>query len=375
MKKTSVAISFYNDTNLPIMILVLISNAICLYFSWKKTLFTGLFKKALVSLIISITATALFIISGITQFSSIILLFSIIFSFVVNVEFAIKNLRKNPLTLGGYISHIGISFLMIGILVLGTKSSSVHFRITKGEVKSIKGYNIRLLDKVQIDKHLQDRQKFAYRFEIEKKGSSYPVEPTVSFSDFNERKSPVLEPSIISFIYEDVYLVLKSSDYDREIKTQVLTKGDTISCNLDTNIKLTLRKFHVDHNNLQKNDQPLLGAHLEYTLNKRIYQDTVFTKMKMGNERTELIWRKIPHTEYDVCFCDFMGSSDSTVKSQAILTFKKSSEVFKEPVEMLTMEASFKPFISFVWLGVFIIVVGFAISLFKNLKERNEEES
>jgi hypothetical protein len=41
----------------------------------------------------------------------------------------------------------------------------------------------------------------------------------------------------------------------------------------------------------------------------------------------------------------------------------------KKPKEVLTVTASIKPFINFVWTGVLIMVIGFVISVVRRLKE------
>ncbi len=371
-KKSSVATSFYNDTNLPIAFLILLSNAICLFMSWKKTQFGGIFKKALLSLFISLIFSGLFIFYGITQLTSILLLFAIIFSFIVNAEFAINNLRKNPFSLGGYLSHIGISFFMIGILILGVKSSSVSFQIKKGDVKNISGYNISFVDKLQIDKELKDRQKFLYRLNLEKNGNKYSIDPVVYWSDFNERKSPIIEPGIKSFFLEDVYLVLKSSDYDKEFKSISIRETETIKCFLDTNISISLDKFEMGQSKEADKNHPLLGALVTYKYKGKESVDTLFTKMKSTSEFSGIVWKNIPNTDYDIAFWSFVPSQTENSQFEAAFTFKKSSDKFIEPLEILTMEVSFKPFISFVWIGVMVIVLGFIISFVKNLKEKSE---
>jgi cytochrome c-type biogenesis protein CcmF len=221
---------------------------------------------------------------------------------------------------------------------------------------------------------LKDRQKFLYRLNIEKNGTNSPVDPVVYWSDFNERKSPIIEPGIKSFFTEDLYLVLKSSDYDKIFKTNPIKESETIKCFLDTNISITLNKFEMQKTDSKVQDNPLLGAQIKYILNGIEIDDTIFTAMKSTSEFKDIIWKKIPNTDYDIAFWSFLPSQEANSLSEASLTFKKSNEAFVEPLEILTMEASFKPFISFVWIGVMIIVIGFIISFIKNLNEKNEKE-
>jgi len=95
--------------------------------------------------------------------------------------------------------------------------------------------------------------------------------------------------------------------------------------------------------------------------------------MKPTSDTKNTLWKKIPNTDFDIAFWNFIPAMDSSSHSEAVLTFKKSNEEFKEPLEILTMEASFKPFISLVWIGVFVIVVGFVIAFIKNIRTKKEE--
>jgi len=45
------------------------------------------------------------------------------------------------------------------------------------------------------------------------------------------------------------------------------------------------------------------------------------------------------------------------------------SEFQDEPVEVLVIEASVKPFINLVWFGVIVILAGFVVSMIRRISE------
>jgi hypothetical protein len=180
---------------------------------------------------------------------------------------------------------------------------------------------------------------------------------------------------LINLNFEDVYLVLKSSDFDREFKSIGIGEMQTVKCYLDSNIYITLEKFEMSQKQMDENNQPLFGAIVNFKCNGKESLDTIYTKMKNSSQFKGIIWKKIPNTDYDIAFWSFVPAQSENARSEAAFTFKKSNEEFVEPKEILTMEASFKPFISFVWIGVIVIVIGFVISFVKNLKEKNDELS
>ena len=65
-------------------------------------------------------------------------------------------------------------------------------------------------------------------------------------------------------------------------------------------------------------------------------------------------------------------SSMNATQAQVVLAFsdlKNNSQTDKQPKEVLTVEASVKPFISFVWIGILVMVAGFLISAFRRSRE------
>jgi cytochrome c-type biogenesis protein CcmF len=63
------------------------------------------------------------------------------------------------------------------------------------------------------------------------------------------------------------------------------------------------------------------------------------------------------------------NNNDTSGKAEHTSLKKRNNELNKIPAEVLTVEVSTKPFISFVWLGVLVMSIGFAIVILKRNKE------
>ncbi len=364
--KSSVSTSFYNSINTPLIILILISNAVSLYLGWKEESLNKLLKKILIPVLASIITVIVLFFFGANEISSSVILFAVFFSLIVNVTFAITTLVKNPLGIGGFLSHTGISLIMIGIVGSGVYSTANHFQIKNGETKQIAGLKYTFVDKIQIDKMLPDRQKFKYRISLEQNGKKSFIEPTICWSDFNNRKSPIIEPGIIRFFLKDVYITLKSADVDNSIISKNIEKNKTILCPLDTSIKITLLQYDMSHSTMTRNSKIELGAVVKIKFDSKELVDTIYTIMDEASVYTDVKWYNIHEKNINISFLRFFAAQDDLARSDALLGFKKANEPYIPPVEILTLEASVKPFISFVWIGVCSIILGFLVSLLKN---------
>lgn len=368
MKKSSVETSLYNNWNLPIMIMILLTNGISLFLNWKSTSIKNVMKKSLTAIILTLITIFIYFISGVTQLKYILLLFTIMFSVFVNAEFAIRNFRNHPLKLGGYLSHIGISLLMIGVVATGGFSTTKHVILKKGEITKALGYNFSLVDKIEIEKEKTDRQKFIYRIKIEKNGSTSIVDPIVYWSDFNERQSPIIEPGIKREITRDIYITLKSAEVQSNLNTVSVQKGATTNFLIDSSVKFHVSGYDMSHTGMNDENSARLGVVVNYLIKGDTLTDTLYTKFGNSSVYKDINWKSVPGTNIDIAFTNFVPSHENISLSESVFAFKSTDEIYKEPEEILVFELSVKPYINFVWLGVILITIGFIISYFNQRK-------
>jgi cytochrome c-type biogenesis protein CcmF len=368
--KATVDTSYYNNWNLVLTTIIMLFNGISLYLNWETSNFTKIRFKLVISLLISIIATIVLIISGVNELKYIVLAFATIYSLVVNIEYALKKIRKMPLKASGSIAHIGIALLILGVIATAGYSESKTLKIKKGMTKEVLGYKITLIDKIEIEKNLADRQKFIYRLKIEKGSTSSYIDPIVYWSDFNQRKSPIIEPGIYRGLTSDLYAVLRSVDIANSIETIEIIKDSVANFLIDTSNTICITNFDMSHSGMADKNKPLMGVFVKYNINGNEVKDTLFTNLISSSVYTDYIWKKIPNTNVDISFTRLIPDKRHISKSIAIFSFKKSSEKMIVPTETLTVEISAKPFMNFVWLGAIGIAFGFVLSIFKNHKSR-----
>jgi cytochrome c-type biogenesis protein CcmF len=379
-KKSIIDTNSYNLWNLPLIILVMISNGVSLYLNWKKTDFKTIQKQIKTAMILTTISTVIIILLGVYPIQFILLTASIFFSLFVNLQFALHNFRKYPFKIGGNISHIGLSVLMMGIMTSGSLNSTAHIQLKRGEKNNVLGHNLTFIDKVALDKELTDRQKFGYKINIENSGELSTILPIVYWSDFNERKAPIIEPGIKRYLTHDLYISIKSAEVNSQIPTLSVLKNEKNNFLIDSAISFELIGYDMRHIKIEDKNEALFGGIVKYSIPTKErgfgkiveITDTLFTRMGNSSVYTDIIWKKVPNTNIDISFYRLIPSSEDMSKSRAIFAFKKSDEPYKEPEEIISCEISKKPFINLVWAGVLMIVGGFLVAIINNLKTKEK---
>lgn len=149
-----------------------------------------------------------------------------------------------------------------------------------------------------------------------------------------------------------------------EIQNYLLKKGSSFTVPFDSTIKGTFVKFDMSRGASEN----LQGAMFQFISGDSTISVTSFRQLKDGSYRTELI----PGTDVKVGFSDIKVDKSDLSKSEAIVTFSSPRFPPKPTKRVFVFDASVKPFISFVWIGVIIMVLGFFWSIIRRKKDLNE---
>ena len=366
MKKSKIDTSFFNIWILPVAFIIFLLNGISLYLNWKATNLKSMFRSSIISIIVTIIITFTIVISGLNNIKFIIFTLVVIYSLIVNFEYILRNLRKNPLRLGGFLSHAGFSIFMIGVIVSNNMQYSEDLKLSKGKPVTVNNYKITLKDKIETEKPKTDRQKFIYRIELENISTKITMDPVIFWSNFNNMQSPIIEPGIKNTFLRDIYLVLKSSDVQNPLNTLSFQKGQKTQLIFDSTISIEFVGYDMAHKHLNNLSQVTFGVIVKYTKGDEMVKDTLYTNLESKSVFKDMNWKPIKLTNYDVSFIRFIPQSENISQSEIVLAFKPTDAPFIEPNEILFCNISFKPLMSFVWIGVILITFGFIISIFNH---------
>ncbi|OGU67800.1 MAG: cytochrome C biogenesis protein [Ignavibacteria bacterium RBG_16_36_9] len=359
---------FYNEMHLPLAIIIMFLNGISLLIKWQKSDANELIKKSIYSAVGAVLFTILLVIfGGVREIMIIILSLTTAFSLFVNLDIAIKIVKGNFKMLGAYVAHIGIALFILGVIGSAVYSEEVTVDLVKGKPVTAFGYDLTFTGGYPIE----NNTKFAFNVDVKKGNSEYKVTPIMYRSDFNN--SIVREPAILTLLTKDIYFSPLGYDEGGQSQSQnshnhiSLNKGDTTSFE---GTKIAFVKFNMAAETMQAMSEGKdfqMGAVLEIERDgKKVETELIrkvtngqveFTSFESKEMNLKIELENLAAGNIDIAVTPL---DDSETESQTVQTTTN---------EVLSVSASVKPFVSLVWAGVAIMVIGFFIAMTRRLKE------
>ena len=364
----SVELRFYDELNLPIAIIIGLLNGFSLILKWKSNKAEDLWKKLIAPVAISAVLTLIVVfLFNVSKLMLIILSFSSLFAIVVNFEIAYKIARKKTLSLGAYIAHIGIALFLLGVVATGGFTQQESIDLEKGKTTNAFGYNLTFLG---YDK-IENTERFEFKIKVEKESSSKVIAPIMFFSSMNN--SLMREPDIWNMFTKDFYVTpLSYTDGSEENSSG--SGGTNITLKKGDNIDFKGSKVTFDSFNFPPEAMSAMMGGGNFTIGAKLIVDyngkkfNVEPKMNSTGGNKEYVPVEIADADLKIELTNLDASGSVGLKLSNISN-NGDTKVQSEPKEVLSIEASIKPYINLVWTGVLLMVAGFIISAIKRTKE------
>ena len=354
---------FYNEMHIPLAIIIGLLNGLSILLKWKSTKKEELIRKSAFAVAASLIFTVLIVLFGkVTDIMMIILAFSASFSLFVNLEIAIKIIRGNMKMLGAYVAHIGIALFILGVIGSAAYSSEKNIDLIKGEPKEAFGYQITFTGFQPIE----NNTKYAFNVDIKKGDKVYSVSPVMYISEFNN--GLMREPAILTTFTKDIYVsplgYEEGDGHANDGSVFQLEKGSSTEFN---GVNIAFTEFNISAETMQAMQAGYdfeMGAKL--VAEKNVIRKEFELKRKSINGKIEFTSESIKDLNLKIELLNLQAGKIDI----ALSTLDGSqTEKVKEKKEILSVSASIKPFINFVWIGVAIMVIGFFVSVARRLKE------
>ncbi|MEX0944701.1 MAG: cytochrome c biogenesis protein CcsA [Balneolaceae bacterium] len=423
-------IQFYNDWSMPIVIVMAIASVIGQYLFWQKHTWESLAGVLIYPMLITSVATVLSIIIGdVRSLYYMIYIFAAWFTVIGNGFVLFHLLRKNPKVIGGAVTHIGFGALLLGIIassvytepLLDQQTAGYNQRIAAGDVFDEEGFPVtQRVEMFQLDintpllvneKYMvtyegyeltntprPGQQIYNLRFEPIDGGRPFYLRPEVYpmlTSSTQDNIDWSVDPHVRTGLLKDIYLYVAGSRYvarkneelerinrnnvagslsepdiDNEMQSIEISMGDSITAgpftfsfinfipageevlpeNTQIGIRALVRVVHEPTGNAYE-VEPLFAV---YTENEQSF--------------TYAPPLDIEPWEMSIQFSRIHPESDSIE-----LTVYGLDEEFEE--DWVLVVAEVKPFVSIVWLGTFLLMIGFSLSILRHwYREKNTEE-
>jgi len=361
----AVDVKFYNHLNLPIAILITILISLSLFLKWKSTALNDFLKHvAFYTVISSLLTTVVIIISPIESFLNIVFTFAIFFTITANLVLFIKAIKVNYIYSGGHLAHIGVGIFLLGVLLSGNYTISRQLDLPKGQGVKFNNYKLKFVGHNPIE----NGKKFAFNIEINDGNNTNVASPVMFKSEYNN--NVMREPAILEGLSKDFYVsplgFSEGDDSHSSKKIEViLGKGETVDYNKS---KITFSNFTMsdeDKSAMLAGKDFKMSAELSVLYEGELYVSNPGIKFTKNKHETIESVIEPANIKLEVTNIDASGSIDLIVTA---LNPENEAEDTDRP-ETLTVEASIKPNINLVWIGVLLITTGFIIAA---LRRRNE---
>ncbi|MCH7972959.1 MAG: cytochrome c biogenesis protein CcsA [Bacteroidetes bacterium] len=360
----SIETTFYVQMHVPIAIIIGLLNGLSLLIKWKKSNWNEVVKKGMFSLLASLFLTILIIVlGGVNDLMLIILSFSSAFLLFVNLEIAIKIVRGNKKMIGAYVSHIGMALFILGVIGSAGYSIKQDADLIKGIPTDVLGYKMLFTGFKPID----NNTKYAFHIDINKGDEFYTAEPVMYISDYTN--SIMRVPSIIVGATRDIYISPVGFD-DNHVEKAVgqkvsIEKGKSIDFN---GVKFTFNEFNFPaeiKNAMMAGKDFKIGVRLTAEKDNMNKSFELFLENKNGDRTFTSVDLKDFNLIVKLENLVATGKIDLSISDLD----EKDTNVVKAPVQILSIEASIKPFINLVWIGVVVMFIGFFVSATRRLRE------
>ncbi|UCH64779.1 MAG: cytochrome c biogenesis protein CcsA [Ignavibacterium sp.] len=366
----SVDTFFYNEMNLPIAIIIGLLNGLSLLIKWRHTEKQDIFRKSVPSVVIAFVFTLVLVLfGGVDDIMLVLLAFSMAFALVVNTEIAIKIIKGNKKMLGAYISHIGIAVFVLGVIGSAAYSKQVDVDLKKNQTTSAFGYEMTFTGWEPID----NNTKYSFNIDVKKGGSDYQVKPVMYISEFNNSLMRI--PAILTLPTQDFYVSPNgyedgTADANHNTKRISLKKGGSTEFN---GAQITFTSFNLGAETMaamQEGRDFQMGAILKLEKDGKEKEFELLRKSVGG----KIEFTSFTSEEHDLKI-DLVNLAAGNVEiSVSRLTDDGHDHSNDAKEEVLSVSASIKPFINFVWIGVAVMVFGFFVSMTRRLQESMKKQ-
>ncbi len=355
-KASDVSLEYYNLLNAPIAIILGFFIAFSPVLSWKRQSaekLKGMRWQIIASMLITVAAYFL----GLNDPVPLIIFAVFVLAILINAGIVIQLLKKKSIQFGGYLAHVGIGLMMIGII-----TSSVYERIEKvtlpiGTSKSVLGY-----DMIYTGFRLSEDGKDAAVVEIARNGSKLlEAEPKFYWSEFNQ--AYMRNPSVHNLWIKDLYIS----------PIQLIpaeNSGSGVTVTLTEGVELYFEDFVLTFTGYEMNAHEVDEGEIfiQAIINGKGPSGnfTIRPAIKVVNQKKSIILVNLADTDRNVQIEDINIEAKSIVLM--IDNIVDGSAGSNENKEMLAIEITEKPLINLLWLGTILMICGLVVSITNRTK-------
>jgi cytochrome c-type biogenesis protein CcmF len=358
-KASQVDTSFYNKMNLPVGILMALLLGVSPLLYWKEKEMRTVPQRMIIPVVIGVVAAIAIYVTGLREFLLVLFIFTAVFAVASNLIVLIRQWRVNWQSTAAPLTHFGVGIIFIGIIVSGNFAQNEQTILPKNKPVEVLGYRLTYqgLTSVSNGKNIATVHMSNGRQER-------LATPRLYVSDYNRQL--MREPDVVAGFFYDLYLSpLEHRSGHTHGQSVQIKKGERTRV---AGYDILFTGFEMASH--QETEAFSVGALLEVTSNN--HTEIVKPVLLIGEKGRESIPAALPAGKED------NGSTAPTVMLSNLNADEKTIELVFSAVEQspaapaqstdeLVVEFSKKPFMSILWIGTVIMLLGTIIALTKRI--------
>jgi cytochrome c-type biogenesis protein CcmF len=412
-------ISFYNQWSMPIAMIMAVLTVIGQYLFWKKYNWESLSSALVYPLLVTSACTILTMIVGEVRDPYYVLyIFTAFFAVVGNAWVMIRLIIQKPKLIGGSVTHVGFGVLLIGILIssaynkpmIDQTTAAYNERVKNGEVKDEMGFTITepvtmlnlelkepkivngkyVVTYVGYDLVNQNRpgqQTYKVLFEPIDGGKPFYMYPELYPMLATSTQDNVqwsVDPDVRTGLISDIYLYVAGSSYVKQrndiiarranINTTATPEGEvpeTQTIRFSKGETVVVGGFEMQFIDYAMEDTTALPPNTNIGVRAQVklahlasdQQYMLEPLFALYNEDgdTYVFAPEVELPNHDITFSFTKVYPES---GEIDLTITGLDEEYQD--EWILIVAEEKPLISVVWLGTFLLMIGFSVSILRH---------
>jgi cytochrome c-type biogenesis protein CcmF len=350
---SDVSVDYYNLLNTPVALLIGIFLSVSPLLSWKhekKQLWKGFILHIILVLICSLLGYFL----GLRDIIPLLLFAFFVFAISVNSRIVVQMLKRKQWGIGGYLSHVGIGLMIIGITTSSEYAKTAKIALPIGDEKTVLNYNMTYRG-FRLNKENKDEAVI----EIQYAGlKTLEATPKFYWSEFNQ--AYMRNPSVHNLWLKDLYVspiqVVPAEDVSEPHSVNIIRKSTAYFEEYLFHFLGYEMTEHEDQSGIMH-----VSAVFDVKLDGQNY--SVSPALIVSNNERQVIPVKLPGTKRNMVIQDINIEDDSI-----ILAIDRAVVESNQPLEYLAIEITEKPLINILWLGTVIMIAGLIIQLIHRIK-------
>jgi cytochrome c-type biogenesis protein CcmF len=368
MKEQSpVGPSFYNRVNLPIAMLVAFLLSFVPYLTWKGNPARELLRKMVLPIAFCLAVTVAAAVWRVHDLFHLAFILLASLALATNLQKTIDKYRAGGLkALGGYLTHVGVGVILLGIIASSGYDQSTKVTLTQGVPHQME--DMKLTFKRFIPR--RGREKERMEIEVARAGQAPILVYPKLFMNQRTRQMMV-NPDIKSSLFQDLYV--SPIEYDPGQPRIQLAKGQSAQMG---NLEVRFVRFNLDMDGnalvAMREGRPVtIGAELAVTQGTQGGKTLNVTPVYRLNAKTGSVEAPpMPLPGGGSVFVSGINASTGAVQLE--------TNGIANPAK-ISIDVTRKPLIQLVWGGLYVVLIGGILTLIQRFRqmrtlERLEEE-